>query len=96
LSIITQSKTRASCSLICGLLQVDFWTGARRVGNDVRIMLPPGRISDVTGQLRNSGMKVHYRTRNVQESAMLFLLYSLPDIQGGPKKTRPLYIFPNI
>lgn len=46
--------------------QTDFWTYPQRAGSDVGIMVPPGHIDDVTRQLRNSGMKVRFRTRNIQ------------------------------
>jgi len=49
-------------------LQTDFWAGSGRIGSDVRIMVSPGYLEDVTNQLRNSGMKVRMRTRNVQKS----------------------------
>lgn len=46
--------------------QTDFWATPRRIGGVVSIMLSPEHISNVTSQLRNSGMTVHFSTHNVQ------------------------------
>lgn len=59
--------------------QTDFWTGPGRVGSDVRIMVSPGHVDDVTRQLRNSGMKVSFKTRNVQKK--LSRMWSEIDLQ---------------
>jgi len=58
------------------MFQTDFWAPPRRVGRDVSIMIPPSHVDDVTSQLRNAGIKVRFKTRNVQKS-VTFLPSSL-------------------
>jgi len=57
------------------MLQTDFWEGPGPVGSDVSIMVSPEHIDDVTRQLRTSGMKVRFSTRNVQKSVTFSLSF---------------------